>query len=342
MKRIVLRLLKFAIPIAIIGWLLSSVPPEQFQQLRDRPKNWKLLFGALILAFSAVSLTFVRWCLLVRALRLRFRLIDAFRLGFFGYLLNFVSAGAVGGDLFKAYFIAREQHGRRAEAVATVVVDRIIGLYALLLLTSTAILVGQVHLDPRTEVVAICRATLGATVVGGLGIAMLLVPGFTSGALSEMLNGLPKIGPTLGKLISAVRIYRARWKILLLATVMSMGTHFLFSVSLFLIATSLFDHVPTFGEHLILVPLGLVAGALPFAPGGFGALEFAVQELYRLIPADPQVDVAGVLVALVYRLITMLIAAVGVVVYWSSRAEVRRLMEDAEQDSDVTDKTGPG
>ncbi len=61
--------------------------------------------------FCAVSLTFVRWYLLVRALGLHFRLLDAFRLGFLGYLFNFVSVGSVGGDLFKAIFIAREQPG---------------------------------------------------------------------------------------------------------------------------------------------------------------------------------------------------------------------------------------
>ena len=65
-------------------------------------------------------------------LHLPFRLRDAFRLGFLAFLLNFVSVGAVGGDLFKAFFIARDQPGRRTEAVATVVVDRLVGFYALL------------------------------------------------------------------------------------------------------------------------------------------------------------------------------------------------------------------
>ena len=91
------------------------------------------------MVFCAVSLTFVRWYLLVRALGLNFRLLDAFRLGFLGYLFNFVSVGSVGGDLFKAIFIAREQPGRRTEAVATVLVDRVVGVYALVLLTSTVI-----------------------------------------------------------------------------------------------------------------------------------------------------------------------------------------------------------
>ncbi len=281
-----------------------------------------------------MSLTFVRWYLLVRALRLRFRLIDAFRLGFLGYLFNFVSAGSVGGDLFKAFFIAREQPGRRAEAVATVIVDRIIGLYALLLLTTGVILITGIP-DATTQLRTLSHATIAVTVLGGLGILMLLVPGFTSGAVSEFLTGLPKIGKTLGQLITAVRIYRKRWTTVLVAVLMSIGTHALFALALFLIATALFQHVPTLREHLIMVPLGMVAGAVPFLPGGLGAFEFAIGELYRIVPAASNVDVSGVLVALVYRLMTILVAAIGMIVYWSSRGEVRQVMEDVEHDRET-------
>ena len=155
-------------------------------------------------------MTFVRWYLLVRALHLPFRLVDAFRLGFLGYLFNFVVVGSVGGDLFKAIFIAREQPGRRAEAVATVLVDRIVGVYALVLLTSAVILGGGMP-KSTVEVETICRLTLVAAAIGAAGIAVLWIPGFTSGPLAEFLTGLPRIGNVLGQLISAVRIYRTRW-----------------------------------------------------------------------------------------------------------------------------------
>ena len=122
-KSILLTLLKILLPIAVIAWLLSRLEPEQVTMLREQPKDWGLLIAAFVLTFVAVSLSFLRWWLLVWALGLPFRILDAFRLGFIGYLMNFVSAGAVGGDLVKAFFIAREQPGRRAEAVATVVVE---------------------------------------------------------------------------------------------------------------------------------------------------------------------------------------------------------------------------
>ena len=261
-------------------------------------------------------------------------MLDAFRLGFLGFLFNFVSAGAVGGDLFKAFFIARSQPGRRAEAVATVLVDRMIGLYALLLLTSGVILLG-VNTQTSTELQTLSQMTIGATAVGGVGILMLMVPGFTSGAVSEMLTGLPRIGPVLGKLITAVRIYRNRWPTLLVAVLMSLGVHTLLATAIYLIARAIFPHVPTFSEHLIIVPLSMVAGALPFTPAGFGAFELAIQQLYAIVPSAQNIDVVAVLVALVYRLMTIIVATVGMVIYWTSKSEVKQLMAGAETITDA-------
>ncbi len=59
----------------------------------------------------------------------------------------------------------------------------------------------------------------------------------------------------------------------------------MFTLSLYLIARAMFVHVPDLARALILVPLGMVAGSLPLAPAGFGAFEFAIEKLYKIIPA---------------------------------------------------------
>ena len=111
---------------------------------------------------------------------------DAFRLGFLGYLMNFVSLGSVGGDLFKAVFIAHEQPGKRAEAVATVFIDRVVGLYGLFVVATIAILcTGQLQTAVE-QVRIISIGTLAGTVVGAVGILALLVPGVTSGRFASI------------------------------------------------------------------------------------------------------------------------------------------------------------
>jgi uncharacterized protein (TIRG00374 family) len=307
--------------------LVANVDREQFLELWWREKNWPMLLAGFGLVMASVCLTFVRWYVLVRALGIPFGMTDAFRLGFLGYLMNFVVAGSVGGDLFKAFFIAHEQPRRRAEAVATVVTDRVVGLFALLLVTSSAILLSGIS-GAAPVVQAICNLTLVVTAVAAIFAVLLMVPPLSHGRLVGALIRVPTAGPVLQRLMLAVEAYRSNRRVLAVVTIASIGVHVLLPLALFLLAASLFDRPPSLAEHYIIVPLGMVAGALPFTPAGLGTFELAMERLYVLVPANANSE--GIFVALAYRVTTILVAAIGVVYYWSIRREVTAVLEEAE------------
>jgi glycosyltransferase 2 family protein len=332
--------LKYGAPLAIIVWLLIRIEPAQWESLRTQPKNWPMLSAALGLAMSAVCFTIFRWYLLVRALAIPFRIRDAFRLGFLGYLLNFVSIGAVGGDLFKAVFLARDRPGQRTEAVSTVVVDRMIGLYALLVVTSATLLLMQTP-EPTAELAVISRSTYLLTAIGAVGVVMVLVPGFTRGSLSEAIGNIPVVGSTLSRLIAAVRMYRRQPGTLVVIGVMSIGVHVLFAVALFLVSRAFYGPpAPGVADHLVIVPISMLVGALPLTPAGLGTFELAMAKLFQWVPAAAH-PVPGAVIALVYRIITIIIAAIGTVYYWTSRREVKAVIEDARRGQDEPPGTGP-
>jgi glycosyltransferase 2 family protein len=327
LKKHLITLLKYALPLGIIGWLVYQVEPAQALQIVREEKNWPSLLAGFLLTFVALALGFVRWYFLVRGLGLPFRLADAFRLGFLGYLLTFVSGGSVGGDLFKAVFVAHEHPGRRAEAVATVAIDRVVGMVALLLMTSTAILLAApLHAPPVVK--AICDVTLLVTSIGLLLLTLLLVPPHTGKWLVAVFKRVPKLGELLAQLAGAVLVYRRMPRMLALVLAISVTSHVLLVFSLYLIAISVLNHAPSLGEHFIIVPLSMVAGALPLTPGGLGTFELAMDQLYRTVP-EVLTD-KGVLVALGYRLMTILIAVIGGVYYMASRRQVDQLLDEAE------------
>src|SRR5262249_58221984 len=72
----------------------------------------------------------------VRARDFPFTVRNAYRLGLVGVFYNTFLPGSVGGDLVKAFFIAREHPERRTRAVATVIMDRALGLFGLILFTA--------------------------------------------------------------------------------------------------------------------------------------------------------------------------------------------------------------
>lgn len=327
------RLLMLGVSLAILGFLVRQASREDlFQDLLRQEKHGRELVFGFGCCLAAVLISFVRWFILVRALRLRFTLADAFRLGFLGYLFNFVSPGNVGGDLFKAVFIAREQPGRRAEAVATVVVDRVIGLYGLFLVATAAIVVFRLDQVADPTIRLLTRVTIGATAVGGMFVAMLLVPGFTQGALSEFLGGLPRVGPTITSLIGAVRMYRRQVGVLALTTAMSFVVHAAVTMGMFFVGRALPEwRWPGLAEHFVIVPLAMVAGAIPLLPMGLGAFEGAMDFLYSHMPAGGQVLAGqGLLVAFVYRLYTFVVAAVGLPFWLARRGEVAAAIEASE------------
>lgn len=320
------RVLRIVVPLAIVVWLLLSIENEKWRELRDQPKDWWMLALGFLLALTAVGISFARWFVLVRVAGIEFRLRDAFRLGCLGFLLNFVSVGSVGGDLFKAYFLAKENRGKRAKAVASVLVDRILGLYALLLVATASFWLSNLA-GQSVELALLGRATYAVTALGAVCVLALIIPGFTNGKLTRFLTGIPKIGDVAAQMIATVRMYRQRWMALVVSLAMSVAVQALLATSVFLAAAALFEGVPSLGQHLVAVPISLVVAALPVSPAGLGTFEIALEELYKLMSDED--GPPGVTVALVFRLMTIGVAAIGACYYIACRHEVRQVLAEA-------------
>ncbi len=333
---------KVAVSAALLAYLFTKAArDDSFQQLREQPKEWGLLATALLVELAAVIVTIVRWYLLVRAVELPFTIREALRLGFLGFLLNFFTLGIVGGDAIRAVFVARSNPGRGAVAVATVVVDRLFGLLGLLVLVS----IGYFFVDwsavqtrdpAGLEIIQnLCWVALMGSAVGVAALGLLLLPGFTTSPLWDFFARPPGVGLTFEHLIAAVRMYRRRAPLLGVALLMSLLVHALLAVAIYLIAHGLPGQTPGFLEHLVISPMASAFGSLPL-PGGLGAFEVALDFLYRRVSPERVAESQGFVIALAYRVMTLLIATIGVGYYLTSRREVRRLMAEAKQQSEAS------
>lgn len=340
MKKFLVTLLKIGISAAIIAYLVwhatrSEDPDERnvFQQLLDQPKQWGVLALACLFCASAVMLTLVRWWYLVRALEIPLRFGSAMRIGLLGYLFNLAPLGIVGGDLLKAWMLAWQHREHRAKAVASVVVDRVVGLYLLFVVASAAILLtGFWTIEGGAGLIReICVITFLVTIGGGAAIAALLFPGVTDGRGTRALARLPRVGHTIDRLIEAIRMYRRRPAVMVISSLMSVGVHCLFAVGVYFIARGLFGRVLSLGTHFVINPLSAATGALPLPFGPFEALlEFFYNHVSE--PGIVTQKGQGLVVALAYRLICILIALVGACYYVGSRGEVAQVLREAEQE----------
>lgn len=325
-KTIFVSVGKFAIPAAIIFWLLWRMEPEQWEQLREQPKNFPLLAAALLIALCGMILSFVRWWLLVRCQGISISLVEALRLSSIGFLLSFVSAGSVGGDLFKAIFLAKRSPGKRIEAVASVVVDRGVGLLGLMLLVTISL----AYIDRKPgingeNIAKIGQATLSLCVIGCTVVGVLVLGGKPIDCLIRRAATWPRVGRFVEQVASPLRMFHQHPFAFAISLVMSVCVHLLIVLGIFLIATGMYASPPTFKDHLVIVPITNVAAALPVAPAGLGLTEWAMDGLYQVIPPTPTVA-SGTLVALVYELVKVMMAIIGMIFYWSAGREVKSIL----------------
>src|SRR5262249_23496996 len=154
--------------------------------------------------------------------------------GLMGYFFNNFLPSSVGGDILKAAGIARVQ-SRRTVAVATVLIDRIIGLCGLFwlvtLLGGFFWFSGILETLGVTDQATVCLTTIvqGAALLSGLTLGFWLLLGVLPSRRVEIFAGrllkIPKIGHSLAEAWRAVWMYRCRNRSVALALGLSVVGH---------------------------------------------------------------------------------------------------------------------
>jgi uncharacterized protein (TIRG00374 family) len=291
--------------------------------VRGEPVNGRFFAIAFGIFSVALVLTLLRWYVLVRAQELPFRVRDALRLGLIGFFFNTFMPGSVGGDIIKAAALAGEQ-SRRMVAVATVIMDRVIALWALVwfVALSGGFFWATGMLKEFAEPVRVVsgRIILASVAIAVTSAAAWFVIGFLPDKRADRFAGrlerVPKVGGSAAEFWRAVWMYRRRQKSVAAVFLMSWVSHLGFVVAFYCSASVLWSKdmgdIPTLPQHFLLVPIGLVMQALIPLPGGAGAGEWSFGALYILFGAA---EANGVLGSLVQRVINWMLGLVGLGVY---------------------------
>src|SRR5206468_2667804 len=262
-------------------------------------------------------------------LGLSFSIRETLRAGFLGYLANLLPFGLVAGDSLKAVMLIHRNPRRKTEAVASVLVDRVLGLYALLLLAAVASLLmpadqlARLSAEDQVRITRLSHVIQAVALVSSVGLAVMLVPAVTNSRLWDMLEHMPLIGPVLHKLVGAMRAYRRRLDLLLAAIGVSFVVHLSYSTAILLMTGSIGIEPaerPSPLSIFVIVPPSMIAGALPI-----GSLEVALTLLFRAASPPGAPPNIGLLIALAYRLIQISIATIGMGYWIAGRNEVREL-----------------
>jgi uncharacterized protein (TIRG00374 family) len=330
-RRTIVNAVKLTLAVVILAFLVYK-GREPFSQLSASTIQWPMLAAALLCTLLTATLSFVRWHILIRALGIDVRLIDSLRLGALGFALNYASFGSIGGDFFKAIFLAHGQPGRRTEAIATVIADRILGLLTMLLLASIGILSSGLLNADSQKIQILSRGILTFTAIGWTGFLLLLfVDALTGPWVRQQALRLRLTGKTIVRLLEAVRVYRGEKSSLVAAFGVSVIMALCYVTSFYFVARGLPIPEPPWSEHLVIVPVSSLVGAIPMTPSGLGTTEAAVNNLYLWMHGASGIkDGDGTLVGIGRRVTDIAVAFLGVLFYLTHRREVKEVFAEAE------------
>jgi uncharacterized protein (TIRG00374 family) len=244
--------------------------------------------AAVISAGIPVVLGIVRWRWILHVQGLEVKFWRLFSITFIGAFFNAFMLGSTGGDVVKAWYVAHETHHKKAEAIATVVVDRLIGLLVLFViaLVMMAVFYDRVFDDPK--LFWFSMATLGVVVFTVTGTIVGLWRGFADKlpGLRALLRRLPKYD-MLRRMVDAYRVYASHPAILVKTVLVSFPVHFFSMLSIWCVGRGLGVHSPTITDYFLYLPIINSVTAVPITISGFGVREGMYVKMFH------EVGVAG-------------------------------------------------
>jgi glycosyltransferase 2 family protein len=238
--------------------------------------------GAVVVLLALDRAVMVlRWVLLLRASGSTVPLGSAASI----YLVSsfvggFLPAG-VGADALRAWSLGRRtaEHG---EAIASVTVDRLLGLLSLVLLGIVGVVLWARLVSPGLQ-----QSVVLIAAVLGIGVAGVF---WVDRALRAALPGRwqrSRHGERLLRLADALGRYRSRPRALLVVLLLSVGVQFLRIAQAWLLGEGIGIEVD-FAYYLVFMPIGLLLLLLPISVSGFGLPQGGIVWLLQLQAVAPE------------------------------------------------------
>ena len=276
--------LKFLFAFALIYWLITSGKLD-FSVLSEALNNpTRIALGFSILLAAALITTW-RWKYILEArLDSKLSFYQMAKCQWIGLFFNTVLPGSVTGDFVKIVYI--KEHDERLTTrylLGSVVLDRIVGLFGLILMLGIFSLLNYQDLTSLSDSVAslinLNLALFTAVIVGLFSLYFFAsIPSKVLGKF-ENIKFLHRVGTKLLKVWNELCLIRNR---VIVVSIVSILVH-LGAVIAFWTVAAPFAIGGTFDLHYAFsfVPIGFISIAIPIAPAGLGVGHAVFHQLFQ-------------------------------------------------------------
>lgn len=318
MKQNLVTLLKILVTLALFAFLLTRINLQLVWGI-IAAANVPLFLAALAMYCGAILLGAVKWQILVKAQEIDASLGALLSFSLMGLFFGNVMPSNIGGDVVRAYDLARATRGRVEAAAISVLVDRLMGLFAFFsAAVVTAILatvmLAQAQQLEQIEVVTVIAASA----------FMSLCAALFSRRLAQRLKFVFEIGPlklfkpTAQNVYRALQVYRFRYGALALNVLISLTIVVLTAFIWFLVGQAVGITGVNFFTFLLFNPLIAFLLLIPISFNGLGAKEAIVVFFFGLVGVDQERALA---MSLLFHVIVVVTSLPGGLVWFSKRRQ---------------------
>jgi uncharacterized protein (TIRG00374 family) len=300
MKKQALILLKLAVTVGALGWLLYKFEVGNvFANLRSVSMPALLLAAVLVLTQSVLAA--MRWHLLMRYLGLSIELIRTLQIFWIGQFATALLPGGVAGDGVRMWVLTRD--GTKAStSINSVILDRVAALIGLFLLVAASLPFAGDRVAPAPVRYSLA-ALLIVGIVAGLGVGLFL-------RLPLRWQEFRIVRAVLGLSQDLRVVCRSPRQALSLVvlSIVGIGSNIL---TMFVLVRSL--GIPLgFSDCMVLAPLVVLITTLPVSLGGWGIREGSTVGLFGLVGVPPAISLTA---SIVVGLLLTAVSVPGILVW---------------------------
>ncbi len=278
-------ILRTLVSLLLILWLVRKIDWVKFWAIvRTADMDW-LILGFLCFIPTLLIVSW-RWRMLLGVHEVHLRFWRIFELTMIGQFFSAFLLGTTGGDVIKIYYVARAVPSRRTAVGFTVIVDRVIGMVALLLF-GVALSVTQLPLFFSQHFTKVYTAIFYLLALGGVVGSLVACLGPTllkNPMIRSLVNRLP-MAHKGASLIAAYETTARAFGTNVLALVGSLPSHVCATLMGYCILRALHLQPPLLTFCAILAIVNMLI-ALPISISGLGVRELLFVTFFGLVHID--------------------------------------------------------
>lgn len=329
-------LVKLSIAVLLLYWLVQSGKLDFTligTSIKEHPSLWLISF--LICSFNILIVS-IRWKkILETKSKKNFPYLLILKLSWIGQLFNTVLPGAVSGDFVKLLYARKiDDTLSKTFLLTSVIMDRIIGLFGLLILLGVASLFKYKELvlvSPNIKNLIHLNFLIFAVML--LFLILLFIPKEIQEIFYKYCGKIPLLGRQINKTLEQFWVIGKNFVNVLSLILLSVFTQTLNILTFWVVALPYFHYISDtpkilhFTDALTFIPLGLLTIAIPITPAGIGVGHFAFNSLFHYYGISNGASLFNF-----YVMIAIITNLLGIFPYLLSRKEYQEVKKEMECD----------